>query len=235
MYLSQRRIKEKFKYCIGNSFLAETSMEKYLGIYVTDSLSWKEHVSSVKKDCYSRLGVIKRVFGKCSKSVKAKLYTQLVLPKLDYCTTVWNPGTAGLQKILEKIQRRACRVVLGHDIINYTSELAKLNWRPLHERRKINDLIMLYKIFHKVIDVNFDDFLDLRRSRALRTTHSKQIILKKVCTKLYFNSFFHRTISAWNNLPDNIVNQPSLSSFKNSIKKHYGTFNHSNCNICSYL
>ena len=70
MYLSERRIKEKFIYCIGNSFLAETCMEKYLGINVTDIL-WKEHVSSVKKDCYSRLGVIKRVFGKCSKSVNS--------------------------------------------------------------------------------------------------------------------------------------------------------------------
>ena len=49
MYLSQRHIKEKFKYCIGNSFLAETCMEKYLGIYVTDSLSWKEQVNSIKK------------------------------------------------------------------------------------------------------------------------------------------------------------------------------------------
>ena len=109
--------------------------------------------------------MIKRVFGKCSKSVKEKLYTELVLPKLDYCTSVWNPSRIGVQKILEKVQRHACRVVLGHDIIDYASELTKLNWRPLHEQRIPNDLIMLYKIFHKLIDINFDDFLNLRKGR----------------------------------------------------------------------
>ena len=87
------------------------------------------------------------------------------MPKLDCCTTLWNPGTIGLQKILEKVQRRACRVVLGQDIINYTPELANLNWRPLHERRILNALIMSYKNIHKLIDIDFVDCLNLNLSR----------------------------------------------------------------------
>ena len=81
---------------------------------------------------------------------------------------------------------------------------------------------MLYKILLKLIDIDFDNCLNLNKSRALRTTYLQQAKhVENVCTKICFNSFcmfftlvvFYKTVSAWNNLPDNIVNQSGLTSF----------------------
>ena len=65
-----------------------TTEENYLGITVNKHLSWSSHVSNVISDANRKLGVINRVFGHCAKAVKVKLYRQIVLPKLEYCSSV---------------------------------------------------------------------------------------------------------------------------------------------------
>ena len=35
------------------------------------------------------------------------------------------------------------------------------------------------------------------------------------------NSFSNRVVNTWNSLPENVVNAPSLKSFKNRLNKHW--------------
>ena len=100
--VSKKKRKFNYMYHIDNKVLEYSQNEKYLGVTITDSLSWSTHIHNVKRDCYSKIGIINRVFVKCSIHVKTKLYQQLVLPKIDYCSSVWSPGSVGLIKQLDK-------------------------------------------------------------------------------------------------------------------------------------
>ena len=68
-------------------------------MHISNDLSWDKDIDVLVKDAYKKLGVISRIFGHCGKNVKSRLYNQLILSKLDYCSSVWSPHLKGLQYI----------------------------------------------------------------------------------------------------------------------------------------
>ena len=95
-------------YFMNGTKLCTTSNEKYLGVRISNSLSWMPHIDVVRKECFQKLGIIKRVFSKCNKNIMVKLYKQLVRPKLGYFVNVWKPTTPGLQTLIEKSTKTCC-------------------------------------------------------------------------------------------------------------------------------
>ena len=116
--------------------LSETTEEKYLGVTIDCKLSFNPHVNNVIASASKRIGVIHRVFGKCSQNIKFRLYNTLVLPTLEYCCVVWDPYLLGQQRKLEKVQKRAIRMILGDFNVPYCQGLQKLSLLSLHDRRE---------------------------------------------------------------------------------------------------
>ena len=124
IHLTKKRNVIFNSYFMNGTKLSTTNSEKYLDARISNSLSWKSHIDVVRKECFQKLGIIKHVFSKCNKNIEVKLYKQLVRPKLDYCVNVWKPATPGLQKLIEKVQKRAAGLVLGHPVEDYTRDIS---------------------------------------------------------------------------------------------------------------
>ena len=62
------------------------------------------------------------------------VYKSYVLPILDYCDTVWNCCNVGDEEKIEKIQRRAARVVMKVDCSD--DALHDLRWETLKSSRE---------------------------------------------------------------------------------------------------
>ena len=84
-------------------------------------------------------------------------YTSLVRPKMEYCSTVWDPHTQKDIDELEKVNRRAARVVNKKSYwerdVSPTELLQDLGWGTLAERRKEQRLTMMYKIKNNLVAV----------------------------------------------------------------------------------
>ena len=74
-------------------------------------MSWTNHVNHIASDASKILGFIRRNLSRCDSKVKVVAYKALVLPKLEYASTVWDPHQACLVDKLEMVQRRAARFV----------------------------------------------------------------------------------------------------------------------------
>ena len=77
----------------------------------------------------------------CPQDMREAAYKGLVRPILEYGSSVWDPHYEGLIDDLEKVQKRAARLITR----NYTYEkssmtdiLKKLKWESLQKRRKDN-------------------------------------------------------------------------------------------------
>ena len=83
-----------------------------------------------------------------SKSSKEQAYKKLVHPIIEYAAAVWNPHTAKHINNIEKIQRRATRVVCNdHQQASSVSEMLKiLNWPSLQNMQRAASLSTLFKI-----------------------------------------------------------------------------------------
>ena len=90
MHVANKNIKQvnMCDYYLGESKLDVSIKEKYLGVYLTYNLNWNAHVDTVTTKAYRTSGVIRRVFGTSSKTVKKKLLKQFIWPKMDHASTV---------------------------------------------------------------------------------------------------------------------------------------------------
>ena len=66
---------------------------KLLGITISSDLSWKPHITAVASKAKKFLGFLYHVFRVSSRNCPSRLYEVVVLPHLDYCSSVWDPST----------------------------------------------------------------------------------------------------------------------------------------------
>ena len=75
---------------------------------------------------------------------------------LEYGNIIWGPQYILDQEQIEKIQRRATKMI--HDLENYTYNEA-LNLPSLKYRRLRADMILIYQLFHKFFSINTSDLI----------------------------------------------------------------------------
>ena len=88
--------------------------------------------------------------------VLSKMYKSLVRPHLEYCIQAWNPYLQRDIDTLEKVQRRATKMVSGLEKVPYEERLERLNLTTLKTRRIRGDLIEVFKIFKGLVDLSIE-------------------------------------------------------------------------------
>ena len=118
---------------------------------------------------------------------------------------------------LEKAQRRATKIVPKNRDLTYEQRMRRLKLPSLTYRRKRGDMIQVYKILYELEDTPIDTFF----TKLIGNTrgHSKRLFKPRCTSSLRQNSFRHRVINDWNNLPEHVVTAPSINAFKSRIDK----------------
>ena len=201
-----------------DTMLDSVSSAKYLGVTISDDLSWSTRIDNITKSANQTLGLLKRNIRVHNKDLKSAAYKTLVMPQLECASTVWSPHTAtDIQKV-EAVQRRAARWVYRE--CSYTSSvtamLKDLNWRPLDPRRINSLLIMLYKVTSDLVAIPASQYLtrNTRLSRHIHPLLYRQILTLK---DYYRFTFFPRSNIHWNALPAHIPLLPILAQLSSDV------------------
>ena len=131
---------------INNVDLPCVSSTKILGVHFDSDLSWKEHVAHIRKKISKNLYLLKRIKCFLPLDVRKLLYDSYILPYFDYCSIIWGTCPKYVMSDLEKIQKRAARVILDKDI-NTRSHIifSELRWMPLTDRIDYHRSTQVYK------------------------------------------------------------------------------------------
>ena len=98
--------------------------------------------------------------------------------------------------------------------------IKELGWDSLESRRKKARLNLMYKLTHKLINIDTANFLESHSEMRSRGSHSFKYRIPKFYKDVFKFSFFPRTIKVWNSLSDTIVNSDSVEVFKVNRKSY---------------
>ena len=133
--------------------------------------------------------------------------------------TCCNQLLNGLCAEVEKVQRRATKMLGRLKDLPYPERLRRLKLPCLEHRRKRGDVIEVYKYLHGFYKVSRPGFHIVRN--VMRSTRGNSLKLLKPRHRLNVRGshFANRVVNLWNSLPDNVVTAPSVDSFKRRLDK----------------
>jgi len=178
---------------------------------------WSVSVSEISGKISKTLAALRRLKSILPQRVLITIYKSLILPNLDYCSTVWGNIGKGLTTNLQKLQNRAARVITGADYsVRSTQILQNLNWLSLEERRSRHFKKLMFKTMNKEVP----EYLHENFFRT-NTVHSHNIRgvndSKASYTETLKKSFVYRGACLWNSFPSKAKQATTLTSFNNNI------------------
>lgn len=201
--ISNKKNPLQFLYSASNQPLQEVSQYKYLGLTITNKLSWNAHIADVSSSAFRKLCLLRHKLRDAPSQVKLLAYNTLIRPKLEYACIVWDPHTKSNIYSLEKIQRRAVRFIyskFGRGV-SVTKLMQDNEIQTLQSRRQLLRLKFLHSLVNNKLALHPSAYVTPLSTRQTRHSHVLSLTPYFARTNLFKFSFFPRTINEWNNLP----------------------------------
>ncbi|KAK4826361.1 LOW QUALITY PROTEIN: hypothetical protein QYF61_007955, partial [Mycteria americana] len=199
----------RFQYRLGDDVIESSPAEKDLGVLMDEKLDMSQQCALAAQKANRILGCMERSVSSRLREVILPLYSALTSPR------AWAPALEPKKdmELLEWVQRRATKMIRGLEHLSYEDRLRQLGLFSLEKRRLRGHLIAA---FQKVEDRLFS-------KACCDRTRSNGFKLKEGRFRLDLREKFFtmRMVKHWNRLPREVVEAPSLETFKGWCLHHF--------------
>ena len=129
---------------------------------------------------------------------------------------MWGPRFKLDQQLHEKVQRRATKLVPLIYNYSYKERLHMLDLPSLYYRRRRGDMITTYNILTNKVNIDYEQFFsiyDCTRGHYLKLFKPRSYL------ELRRQFFSVRVINDWNALPNEVINAPTVTRFKELLDR----------------
>ena len=227
---------------IGREQIRRVEGARFLGVWVDESLRWKEQIEKIRAKVSRLLGVLGRAGSVVGRQSLLMLYNALVLPHLQYCLMVWGDFAGNRNKALGesllRLQKRFAGIIAGRRGMYHSD--------PLMSELRILKVEDLYRHQLRIHAWKFwNDKLPQSQAAMLSKTHdnhghnTRSARLGLTISTQDHKSIGYRLPKEWESLTTALREIKSLTGFKEKSRNcfflEYKGFKCTtrNCYVCS--
>ena len=195
----QKRVKE-LNITINGTIIERVQSFNFLGITISESMSWANHLLFIKKKISKVIGILYRLKNTFPSEVLKTLYKSLVLSYINYGLLLWGVEV----KNLEVIQKRAIRLITGS---NYIAHTEPLFIREIIERQPVRPLRqhLIHPPFLRTVCAECTPLYQLIKLINILKTDKSDTILEKLATQnCSYSGFSYHIVNRYLNAYDPI-------------------------------
>lgn len=162
----------------------EVTHHKYLGVTITNDLTWSAHIADICSSSFSKLCFLRRKLRGAPSKLKRLAYITFIRSKLEYASVLWDPFIKKDIYQLEMVQRKAIRFIYNkyRRLDSPTTLMKTNNIQLLQVRRKMSRLLFLHNLLaHKL---NISHPTELKQLSSRRTHHTGSHLLEPILQEL---------------------------------------------------
>ena len=219
MIITNKALLNRSKLKIRNKKIKKIDCIKFLGVMMDDKLNFDRHALHICGRVARAVGIINRISHHLAFSQIISLYYSIIYPHLIYCITVWGRvGSTGMARI-QRMQRRAVKVIMRYDVSNrFTDHFMNVD--------SIYSYFTLIKLFKVLREGQHSYFYDRIIEVQVNHEHATRFKSNSCLVPPFFrkakcqHAFVYQSIVIWNRLPTNIRSCISFSNFRSLLKKY---------------
>ena len=208
---------------IGGTTVSCSKTIKFLGAFLDETSSFKQHVAAHAKLALCGIHLIKNVRKYLTMATTKMLMCTLVLSQLDCVNSILTNTSLTTIKLYQKIQNQAAQIIYKKTKwTSATSSMKQLHWLPIRYRCHFKCLTIVYKTLHGMGPAYLSGRLKIKNNtRNTWLTSSTTLYLEVPFNKkrsVADRGFSYMAAQHWNALPNHIKIASNLQQFNKIIK-----------------
>lgn len=204
IHISRKRHPIKASYHLHGHTLEEVPSGKYLGVTISEDLSWREHINATSAKATRSVGFLRRNLRNCPKPGiynSCASRTGICIGCVGSLPTTTDQSARECSAPGSQICHRGLHVQGPRQYVEHVTP-ARMGTTGAPESH--------------IVEV---PVLHLLHTNTSRTRGSTANNIRQISTRIdvYKYSFLPATIVAWNNIPATIRNSPSVDTFRHAI------------------